>query len=91
MLPKKKNVWPSGIFYHQSSHCEDNIVLNCQAAHVKNSIAHATQRSVDAHISAIGNLLEAHVLVVTHEQNFSLIGWQSSHQFRAHRCEFGPR
>ena len=47
-------------------------MLFCDSAHVEDGIAHSSQSSVDADLSALGNFLEAHVLVISHEQHLAL-------------------
>ena len=51
---------------------EDDVVLLGHAAHVQDGITHAAQRRVDAHTGGVGNLLEAHVLVVSHDEHLTL-------------------
>ena len=47
-------------------------MLFSDSAHVEDGIAHSSQSSVDADLSALGNLLKAHVLVIPHEQHLAL-------------------
>ena len=56
------------------------LVLFGHFAHVEQGIAHAAQGGVDAHLRGIGNLFEAHVLVVSHDEHFALVLGQGGHQ-----------
>ena len=59
---------------------EDDVVFLGHAAHVQDGVAHAAQGGVDAHTRGVGNLLEAHVLVVTHHEHLALALGQSLDQ-----------
>lgn len=51
---------------------EDDVVLLSHAAHIQDSVTHAAQCRVDAHTGGVGNFLEAHVLVVSHDEHLAL-------------------
>ena len=56
------------------------LVLFGHFAYVEQGIAHAAQSGVDAHLRGIGNLFEAHVLVISHDEHFALVLGQGGHQ-----------
>ena len=73
----------SGVAAPQEASC---ILLKCDLllidhlAHVDEGVAHPAEGRIDGNAGKLGDFLEAHVCVVTQDDNFALLGWQGIHE-----------